>query len=131
MRILIAEDDLACRRHIQKFLSSYGECDVTIDGMEALDAFIIAFDAGVPYNLVCLDIMMPKVDGLKVLNTIRELENVRKVKESERTKIIILTAIGYVDQVAENLKTDLDAYINKPVTIESLSNVMKKWQNLN
>lgn len=41
MRILIAEDDFASRKAILKFLSEYGECDVTVDGMEAIDAFMM------------------------------------------------------------------------------------------
>lgn len=41
MRILIAEDDLASRKFLSRFLSAYGECDITIDGMEALEACMI------------------------------------------------------------------------------------------
>ncbi len=44
MRILIAEDDFASRKAILKFLSAYGECDVTVDGMEAIDAFMMALE---------------------------------------------------------------------------------------
>ena len=39
MRILIAEDDFASRKLLLKFMSVYGECDVTVDGMEAIDAY--------------------------------------------------------------------------------------------
>ena len=42
MRILIAEDDLASRRFLFKFLSQYGECDLTVDGLEALDAYLMS-----------------------------------------------------------------------------------------
>ena len=38
MKILIAEDDLASRKFLHKFLSQYGECDLVVDGMETLDA---------------------------------------------------------------------------------------------
>ena len=46
MKILIAEDDFASRKFMLKFLSKYGECDVTVDGLEAVDAFTMALDAG-------------------------------------------------------------------------------------
>lgn len=55
MRILIAEDDFASRKVILKFLSVYGECDVTVDGMEAVDAFMMALEEDNPYDLICLD----------------------------------------------------------------------------
>ena len=60
MRILIAEDDYVSRTFLYKFLSNYGECDVTVDGIEALEVFIMSLDEGQHYDLICLDIMMPE-----------------------------------------------------------------------
>ena len=74
MRILIAEDDFASRKVILKFLSVYGECDVTVDGMEAVDAFMMALEEDNPYDLICLDVMMPVMDGYQALKSIREIE---------------------------------------------------------
>ena len=74
MKILIAEDDFASRKFMLRFLSKYGECDVTVDGMEAVDAFTMALDADEGYDLVCLDIMMPELDGYQALKQIREYE---------------------------------------------------------
>ena len=74
MRILIAEDDFASRKAILKFLSAYGECDVTVDGMEAIDAFMMAIEEDDPYDLVCLDVMMPVMDGYQALKNIRDIE---------------------------------------------------------
>ena len=65
IKILIAEDDLASRRFLSKFLAQYGEVDQVVDGLEALDAYLMAVKEKAPYDLICLDIMMPKVDGLK------------------------------------------------------------------
>ena len=62
MRVLIAEDDFASRKFLYKFLSNYGECDMTIDGEETLEAFSMAYDEGMPYDLICLDIMMSKME---------------------------------------------------------------------
>ncbi len=49
MRILIAEDDFASRKFMLRFLSKYGECDVTVDGIEAIEAFNMALEAGEGY----------------------------------------------------------------------------------
>lgn len=67
MKILLAEDDFVTRKFMVGFLSKYGECDVTVDGMEAVDAFMMALEDGEPYDLVCLDIMMPVMDGYQAL----------------------------------------------------------------
>lgn len=69
MRILLAEDDFVTRKFMMNFLSSYGECDAAVDGMEAVDAYLMALEDGEPYDLACLDIMMPVMDGYQVLRS--------------------------------------------------------------
>jgi two-component system chemotaxis response regulator CheY len=126
MRILIAEDDLASRKFISKFMSYYGECDVTVDGIEAIEAFILGLDSRKPYDLICLDVMMPKIDGIKALKTIRELEEVRGIDESKRAKIIVTTALGETSYVMSAFKTGAEAYVNKPIDLDKLEEAMKK-----
>ena len=63
MRILIVEDDFICRRLVHDILAPYGDCDVAMNGKEGMKAFKMALNAGKPYNLICLDIMMPEMDG--------------------------------------------------------------------
>ena len=53
MRILLAEDDFVTRKFMMNFLSSYGECDAAVDGMEAVDAYLMALEDGEPYDLAC------------------------------------------------------------------------------
>lgn len=91
MKILIVEDDFASRKFILNFLSDYGECDVTVDGMEAVDAFMMAQEDQTPYDLICLDVMMPVMDGYQVLKTIRELEKQKQIPEDKQVRIIMMT----------------------------------------
>lgn len=126
MRILIAEDDLASRKFMSKYMSSYGECDVTVNGIEAIEAFIMGLDSQKPYDLICLDIMMPKVDGIKALKVMREIEAVREIEESNRVKIIIITALGKTDYVMSAFETGMEAYVNKPVDMDMMEEAMKK-----
>ena len=46
MRILIVEDDFASRKFMMNFMSAYGDCDGTVDGMEAVEAYMMALDVG-------------------------------------------------------------------------------------
>ncbi len=126
MRILIAEDDFASRKFLYKFLSGYGECDMTIDGSETLEAFSLAYEEGMPYDLVCLDIMMPKLDGIKVLEAIRELEQKWGIGERETVKIIMTTALNDVKNVFDSFETGCEAYASKPINTKKLVEVMKK-----
>ena len=126
MKILIVEDDLSSRKFLYKFMVDYGDCDITVDGIEALDAYLLALDENEPYDLICLDIMMPKVDGVKVLKTIREIEKQRKISGENSVKIMMTTALNDVDQVQSTLDAGCEAYATKPIDTKKLSCVMEK-----
>ena len=125
MRILIAEDDMISRKFLSKFLSQYGECDVVVDGMEALDAYLIAVKEKNPYEVICLDIMMPKVDGVKVLKAIRDFEDQRGLFPEKRVKIIMITALDNTEYVRKAFELGCEAYAAKPINIDKLIEVMK------
>ncbi len=128
MKILVAEDDLASRKFLQKLLSGYGECDVVVDGLEALDAFLISIKSHQPYDLICLDIMMPKVDGVKVLKAIRDLEVQNGVSAEGRVKIIMTTALSEVEYVQKAFEIGCEAYAAKPIDTKKLVEVMKNLE---
>ncbi|QHQ62747.1 response regulator [Anaerocolumna sedimenticola] len=128
MRILIAEDDLASRKFLFKFLSAYGECDLVVDGVETLDAFLMAMKDGNPYDLICLDIMMPKVDGVKVLKYIRDLESQQGFLPEKRSKIIMTTALAETQFVQNAFDIGCDAYAAKPIDTQKLIDVLKKLE---
>jgi len=124
-KILIAEDDLVSRKYLSKVLSKYGECDLVVDGLEALEAYMMSVRENEHYDLICLDIMMPKVDGVKVLKVIRDLEVQNNVDADKRAKIIMTTALGETDVVKTALEYGCDAYASKPIDVEKLIEVMK------
>ena len=127
MRILIAEDDFASRKFLYKFLSIYGECDMTVDGMETIEAFMLAHEEGNPYELICLDIMMPKIDGKMVLNFIKEKENEMEIESDKRAKIIMTTALNDLDTVNDAFDKGCEAYASKPLDTKKLAEVLKKF----
>jgi len=126
MRILIAEDDFVSRSFLNKLLSKYGECDIVVDGVETLDAFLMALKENDPYKLICLDIMMPKADGVKALKAIRELEEQYEVKEEDRAKIIMITALAEAQIVQTAFEYGCEAYATKPIDTEKLLEVLEK-----
>ena len=124
MRILIAEDDRISRTFLQKFMQVYGETVVAVDGMETVDLYMDAIKQNKPYDLLCLDIMMPKVDGLKVLKVIRQLEKQHNVPPEKHLKIIMMTALADVGYVDEAFRQGCDAYASKPIDTEKVEEVM-------
>lgn len=127
MKILIAEDDFASRKFMLKFLSNYGECDVTVDGMEAVDAFLMALEDGEGYDLVTLDIMMPVLDGYQALKAIRDIEREREIPEEKMAKIIMTTALNEGRNVKKAFELGCTVYSGKPINQEKFEGVLKKF----
>ena len=126
LKILIAEDDLVSRKFLNKVLSKYGECDLVVDGLEAIDAYMMSIKDNERYDLICLDIMMPKADGIKVLKVIRELELQNDVAEDQQVKIMMTTALGETEIVQTAFEFGCNAYASKPLDISKFIDVMKK-----
>ncbi len=126
MRILIVEDEFVSRRVLKEFLSPYGDCDMVVDGEEAIEAFRLAWEEGDPYELICLDIMMPNIDGQEALMKIREIEKELGVKGPDEVKVIMVTALDDPKTVVEAFyKGGATSYIVKPVEREKLLKEIK------
>lgn len=126
MKILLAEDDFVTRKFMTNFLSKYGECDVTVDGMEAVDAFMMALEDGEPYDLVCLDIMMPVMDGYQALVGIRNLEKERNISADNAVKVIMATALNDEKNVKMAFDLGCTVYSGKPIDQEKFEQALKK-----
>ena len=127
MKILLAEDDFVTRKFMAGFLSKYGECDVTVDGMEAIDAFMMALEDDEPYDLVCLDIMMPVMDGYQALVGIRNLEKERNIPQEKAVKVIMTTALNDEQNVKMAFELGCTVYSGKPIDQERFEQALKKF----
>jgi len=108
MRILIADDDYLLLEQLQQILTSQRYIvETAVDGEKALDKL---FDA--PFDLIILDIMMPKIDGLTVLEEAR--------KAGIDTPVLMLTAKGDVANRVRGLDLGADDYLAKPFSSDEL-----------
>jgi len=125
MRTLIVEDDFTSRLLLQTFLAGYGECHVAMNGKEAVETFRISQQSGAAYDLICMDIMMPEMDGQAAVLKIREMEESAGVMSTTGAKIIMITALDDVKNVVKSFKALCDAYIFKPVDTAKLLEQLK------
>jgi two-component system, chemotaxis family, chemotaxis protein CheY len=117
MKMLIAEDDFVARRIIKDVISPYGDCDVVVDGKEAVRAFKMAWEEDKPYDLVCLDIMMPNLDGKEALKQIRAMEKQLGIRGSKEVKVIMTTALDDPKTVFHSFyRSGATSYLVKPIT---------------
>lgn len=105
--ILVIEDDLDIQELIYEFLSTQGyQVDVASDGLEGIQRFKESL-----YDLVILDIMLPKMNGYQVCQMIRHKSNV---------PIIMLTALGEEEDQVKGFDIGVDDYITKPFSFQIL-----------
>lgn len=125
MKSLVAEDDATNRKLLHAFLSRYGECDIAADGKEAVDAVRLAHQNHQNYDLVCMDIRMPKMDGQEAIQEIRKLESAAGITKTAR--IIMTTADSNIDSIASALLGRCNAYMVKPIDIRKLKKELKAF----
>src|SRR5437870_4105525 len=107
MRILVVEDERKVASFISQGLAEEGHAvEVAADGAEALDLIL----AGPPYDLVVLDLMLPKRDGFGVLKTVRD--------RGVATPVLVLTARDSVADKVAGFDLGADDYLTKPFAFE-------------
>ncbi len=108
MRILLIEDDREASRYLEKALTESGHIvDAVHDGLAGL-----AQARDNPYDVLVVDRMLPELDGLSVIQTLRA--------EGDRTPVLILSALGDVDDRVKGLKAGGDDYLTKPYASSEL-----------
>lgn len=108
MRLLVVEDDPEVNAYIAKGLREHGHTvDSALDGKDGL--FLATTEK---YDVIVLDRMLPEVEGIRILKTLRSTDN--------HTPVLILSALGELDDRVEGLKSGSDDYLVKPFAFVEL-----------
>ncbi len=108
MKLLLVEDDKEAAAYVRRALTEVGH---TVDlATEGRDGLMLA--AAEPYDVIVLDRMLPRIDGLAILRTIRA--------SGVKTPVLLLTALGGIDDRVEGLEAGGDDYLVKPFAIAEL-----------
>lgn len=117
-KILIVDDEPVNCKLLREYLAEIACCDSVLSGAEALQMFETAQKTRNGYDLVLLDIAMPEMDGLEVLEKIRAFEEQRGIALGKGAKIIMVTALKETFMTA--FKKGAEDYILKPIEQENL-----------
>jgi len=116
MRALIVDDDFYSRIMLHDMLRPVAECHIAVNGEEAVGAFKKALEDGRPYDLVCMDLLMPEMDGQQALREMRALEKDQDSEHASRCSIFV------VSMVEDNRETNeafflggADSFLVKPI----------------
>ena len=120
MHILIVDDDHDSTRLLCNYLKPFGSCEIAVDGNDAIESVRIALEENDPFNLICLDILMPTLDGHAALKKIRQLEERNGVHYGRGAKIVMTSILSDNDNILKSFLRHCDAYIIKPVAKQDL-----------
>lgn len=127
MRALIVDDDFYCRSMLHEMLRPYANCDIAVNGEEAIFAFEKAFKSNTPYDLICLDLVMPELDGHQALREIRSIERDNETPPVEETKVIVTTMLDDKKETHDAFFLGgATSYLVKPIDEEKLLTELKQ-----
>ena len=108
MKVLIVEDDAEAARYLSRGLIEAGHtCDIASDGEAGLEMAL-----GADYDVLIVDRMLPKRDGLSLIETLRS--------KDKQVPILVLSALAQVDDRVKGLRAGGDDYLTKPYAFTEL-----------
>ena len=123
MKVLIADDCEISRELLAVAFEGLARVECAEDGERAVQLFAGALTKGDPFDLVCLDITMPRMTGHEVLRTIRTLE---EGAGGRKTVVFMITASSSPEDMFEGLLGSCDDYLTKPVVQHALRGLLSK-----
>ncbi len=124
MKSLVVEDDPIVRELLKHILEQYGTCDLAIDGELGVAAYRMAFKLQSPYDLVCMDVEMPRKNGLQALREIRELEFEEEVKNL--AKVVVITSHDDTDTILDSFRRNCDGFVSKPIDRDAIQKMLRQ-----
>jgi|APSaa5957512622_1039677.scaffolds.fasta_scaffold313030_1 two-component system, chemotaxis family, chemotaxis protein CheY len=126
MKILIVDDSFVSRKLLKVILSPFGVCDIASDGNEASEAVELSYKENTPYDLICLDVMMPEVDGHEALKIIRQYEEEIGIDIAHGIKVIMITAMDDEGSIFQAFRSGCEMYILKPIEAAKVLEAIKE-----
>ena len=115
MRALVVDDDPASRHVLAAHLAGVAECVMCASGLEAVTAVANAIQAGAPFDVVFLDIIMPHMDGHETLSRIREVEEAAGLPPERHVRAVMVTSMDdETNTMTALFDGQVSAYLIKP-----------------
>uniref|UniRef100_C6DYT5 Response regulator receiver protein n=1 Tax=Geobacter sp. (strain M21) TaxID=443144 RepID=C6DYT5_GEOSM len=131
MNCLIVEDNEFSREALRLFLAPHAEIELAADGQEGVELFQGALARGKGFDLVLLDVVMPKLDGQQALKLMRQAEKDNAVAQKQKAVIIMTTALTSAEQMEQALwDGDCTDYLVKPIVRADLLALLRRYRLL-
>lgn len=132
MKCLIVEDNEFSREALRLFLAPHAEMELATDGQEGVELFERALAGGHGFDLMLLDVVMPKMDGQQALRLMRQAEKEKGVAAQQKAVIIMTTALTSAEQMEQALwDGDCTDYLVKPIVRADLLALLRRYHLIN
>jgi two-component system chemotaxis response regulator CheY len=126
VKTLIVEDELTSRVLLRELLKRFGLPQAAMNGTQAVELVGAALETGEPFDLICLDIEMPEMNGQDALKQIRRLEEEAGLTPEKRARVIMTTAHADRDNVLEAIAGQCDYFLVKPIDGRALLDELRR-----
>ena len=125
MKILVVDDEIVSRKKMMKITNTFGSCEGVQNGKAALSTIETALEKWQPYDLITLDVSMPDISGIEVLNTIRKMEAEKGLDEEDQAIILMVSSHSDMETVKACMGK-CNGYMIKPFNKEVVVDKLKK-----
>ncbi|MCK5311020.1 MAG: response regulator [Desulfobacteraceae bacterium] len=121
MKALVVDDEVVSRKKMIKILGKYGECEEAENGKDAIEKFSVnTVDGTDSFDVITLDISMPDMSGLDVLERIRKIEAEKSIAKEKQVKILMVTSKSEKETVRSSIEGGCNDYVIKPFNNQSI-----------
>jgi two-component system, chemotaxis family, chemotaxis protein CheY len=126
MKCLIVDDDPTGLALLERYLKPFGQITTAVNGVQAVAVFREAAQRGEPFQFVCLDIVMPEMNGQQALREMRAIETSLGLKEGVAARIVMTTSLDDKESLLEAISM-CDAYLVKPIHMSDLMFYLQRF----
>jgi two-component system chemotaxis response regulator CheY len=128
LKILIVDDEEMAAKIMRLYLKDCGACEVVHNGLDAVERVEQKLKSdGQSYDLICLDIRMPGMDGQETLQRIRALEAEHGLDVSDSARVIMTTLLDDAQNMTQAFMNKCEIYLVKPIKKAEL---LEQMENL-
>lgn len=131
MKTLIVDDALNSRRILRKIVNFFGENQVATNGEEAVKLFQYALKINEPFDVIFLDIMMPKMNGQEALEQIRAFEQENDILLGDGVKVVMITGLNDSKNIFASFKSGCEKYLIKPINKQKVLEILEEMELIN
>jgi len=127
MKVLIIDNDLESRRTLQRLLLNIcTECVRAGRAEKGLEVFEMAIEDEKPFDLITLDMELPDINGIELLDNLRFLEDENEIPEDKKSKILMVATQGNQKIIDQAFAAGCNEYLIKPIKKQKLHGLLQK-----